>query len=266
MIESFFGFSSMPFEKGIPVEDLFVTPSFDEALSRLTYTAENQLFSIFTAAVGAGKTTTLRKFSTLLDPSKFQFFYVSDSQLTPRWFYKNLLEQLGVAPKYYRNEARLQLQKELHLLNSLHNKRAVTVIDEAHLLDHEMMEEIRFLLNFQMDSVNPMALILVGQNELLDRLKRTSYEAIRQRIDLKCSLPPLDRSQISGYISAHLKAVGFDDPLFTDSAVDLIFRSASGSLRLINKLCANCLIFAAQRNQKLIDDHMTSQVIQGEML
>lgn len=266
MIESFFGFTSMPFSKGIPVDDLFITPSFEEVLSRLTYTAEKQLFSIFTATVGSGKTTTLRKFATLLDATKFQFIYVSDSQLTPRWFYKNLLEQLGADPKFYRNEARLQLQKELHLLNSLQSRRVVTVIDEAHLLDHEMMEEIRFLLNFQMDSVNPMALILVGQNELLDRLKRASYEAIRQRIDLKCSLPPLDRSQISGYISCHLKTVGFEGSLFTDSAIDLIDKSASGSLRSINKLCSNCLIFAAQRNQKLIDDHMVSQVIQGEML
>lgn len=68
----------------------------------------------------------------------------------------------------------------------------VTIVDEAHLLKRETLEEIRFMLNCHMDSMNSMALILVGQNELWDKLVKPAYAAIKQRIDIKCALPPFD--------------------------------------------------------------------------
>lgn len=266
MMESFFGFSGTPFTKNVPLDSLYKSPALSEVLGRFQMSAEKQLFTILTAEVGAGKTTAIRKFSSILDKSRFILFYMSDSQLTPRWFYKGLLEQLGVQAKYYRNEARLQLHKELQLVRTLQDKQVVTIVDEAHLLDREMMEEIRFLLNYQMDSLNPMALILVGQNELLDKLKRSQYTAIRQRIDLKCSLPALDRSQIDPYIASHLNAVGYNHQIFSDSALDLISKVSAGSLRLTNKICTHCLSYAEQCGTKIVDDMMVSRVVESEIL
>lgn len=266
MIEQFFEFTHMPFSKDIPTDQLFSYPALDEVIARLQFTAERQLFSVFTADVGCGKTTAVRRFLSSLDKSKYEFFYMSDSQLTPRWFYKGLLEQLGAEPKFYRNEARLQLHKELQLIRSVQSRLVVNVIDEAHLLDKEMMEEIRFLLNYQMDSLNPMALILVGQNELLDKLKLPRYAAIRQRIDFKCSLLPFDRAQTADYISRHILYAGCSRQIFSDSALDVIFKYSSGSARAINKLAVQCLLYAEQRGQKIIDDHMVSQVVESEML
>ena len=265
MIESFFGFTGTPFSKSVSLDALYFSPALSEVLARLQMTAERQLFAVLTAEVGAGKTTAIRKFNSILDKSRFILFYMSDSQLTPRWFYKGLLEQLGVEAKYYRNEARLQLHKELQLVRSIQNKFVVTVIDEAHLLDREMMEEIRFLLNYQMDSVNPMALILVGQNELRDKLKFARYAAIRQRIDLKCSLPSLDRAQTQAYIAAHLNAVGYQSQIFSDSALDLIAKASSGSLRLTNKICTHCLTLAEQRGTKVVDEIMVSAIVDAEI-
>ena len=265
MFESFFGFTGTPFTKNVPLDSLYKSPALTEVLGRLQMTAERQLFAVLTAEVGAGKTTAIRKFDSILDKSRYILFYMSDSQLTPRWFYKGLLEQLGVEAKYYRNEARLQLHKELQLVRSIHDKYVVTVVDEAHLLDREMMEEIRFLLNYQMDSVNPMALILVGQNELRDKLKSTRYAAIRQRIDLKCTLPSLDRSQTQAYINAHLNAVGYQSQIFSDGALDLISKASSGSLRLTNKNCTHCLTLAEQRGTKIVDDVMVSAIIDAEI-
>jgi len=128
--------------------------------------------------------------------------YLADSKLTPRHFYKGLLEKLGCEAKFYRGDAKRQLHREIELMKGIHHLKPVVVVDEAHLLDREMLEEVRFLLNFQMDSLSPMALILVGQNELLDRLKLQAYSAIRQRIDLQCRLQHLDRAQVGEYIKA----------------------------------------------------------------
>ena len=110
---------------------------------------------------------------------------MSDSKLTPRTFYKNLLEQLGFEAKYFRNDSKRQLHKEIEIMKGLNGTRPIAIVDEAHLLGKEMLEEIRFLLNFKMDSQSPMALILCGQSELWDRLKLQSYAAIRQRIDIQ---------------------------------------------------------------------------------
>lgn len=87
--------------------------------------------------------------------------YLADSKLTPRHFYKGLLEQLGCEAKFYRGDAKRQLHREIELMQGIHHLQPVVILDEAHLLDKEMLEEVRFLLNFRMDSKSPMALILV---------------------------------------------------------------------------------------------------------
>lgn len=115
--------------------------------------------------------------------------YISDSALTPRNFYWEILNQLGCECKFYRSDAKRQLNKEIMNLIDIHKKIPVIITDEAHLLTREMLEEIRFLLNYRMDSYNPMSLILVGQSELRDTLKKQIYEAIYQRIDLRYHLP-----------------------------------------------------------------------------
>ncbi len=95
--------------------------------------------------------------------------YRSDSKLTPRWFYKGLLDRLGVEVKFYRGDSKRQLHMRLEVIRGVHGKTVVT-IEMSHFFERETLEEISFLLNCKMDSLNPMALILVGQNELREKL------------------------------------------------------------------------------------------------
>jgi type II secretory pathway predicted ATPase ExeA len=201
----------------------------EEILGRLEYTAQRQMFMVLTGDCGTGKTTAIRRFKETLDSSRFMVMYLADSKLTPRHFYKGLLEQLGSEAKFYRGDAKRQLHKEIELMRGIHHLQPVVIVDEAHLLDKEMLEEVRFLLNFKMDAKSPMALILVGQNELWDRLKLQSYAAIRQRIDLQCKLSYLDRSQVGEYVKRHLAYAGAEHDIFSDNAIDEIFRFSSGA-------------------------------------
>jgi type II secretory pathway predicted ATPase ExeA len=116
-----------------------------------------------------------------------------------------------------------------------------------------------------MDAESPMALILVGQSELWNRLRLQSFSAIRQRIDLQCKLPHYDRAQVAEYIRQHLTEVRAQSDIFTDAAIDEIFQFSNGTPRLINKVCTHCLIYGAQNEQRLIDDHMVKLVIDGEL-
>ena len=116
-----------------------------------------------------------------------------------------------------------------------------------------------------MDSESPMALILVGQNELWDRLGLQSYAAIRQRIAVPCRVPALDRAQTAAYVQAPLQYAGTEQAIFSDQALDAIPRYATGAARLVNKACTHALLYGAQNGHRVIDEPMITRVIQGEL-
>ncbi len=265
MFEDFYGFTQTPFSRTIPTEKLYRGNDCDELIERLKYAAKRQLFAVMTGDSGTGKTTTLRRFHDELQNSQYQVLYLSDSKMTPRTFYKGILEQLGFEAKHYRGEAKRQLHKEIEIMKGVHGLLPVVIVDEAHLLDREMLEEIRFLLNFKMDSQSPMALILSGQSELWEKLKLQSYAAIRQRIDIQCGIGHMDRHQIAEYIKTHLAFAGCEKDIFTDAAIDDIFQFSSGISRLVNKACTSSLIYGAQNRKSIIDDRMAKLVIECEL-
>jgi len=266
MYEAFFEMQHTPFSRDIPPEQLYEPPYVADALGRLTYAADRQLFAVVTADAGCGKSTLIRSFVTTLPKEEYLFLYLSDSKLTPRWFYKGLLDQLGIDSKFYRGDAKRQLQKEVEIIRGVQKKKVVCILDEAHLLEKETIEEIRFLLNYRFDSMSPMALVLVAQGELWDKLKLKRYAAVRGRIDINCVLPHLDRNETGQYINSHLSYAGGRQDLFTDKALDDIYQESAGIGRSINRICEKSLMYACQQNKRLIDEHMVRYVIAHEML
>jgi type II secretory pathway predicted ATPase ExeA len=265
MYEGFFGMERPPFQNTIPTDALYLSERHKEVLGRLSYAAAGNMFAVVTAGVGVGKSTLVRKFAKTLNPEQHTVLYLADSQLTPRWFYKGLLDQLGIEAKFYRGDAKRQLHKQLDVIRGIHHRKVLVIIDEAHLLERETLEEIRFALNTNMDAENPMGLVLVGQSELWDKLRMQLYAAIRGRIDIKCELPGMDRSEVDGYVKAHLSYAGGQTDIFTDAALDELHRYSAGSARAVNKAGIHCLIHAAQRAKKLVDDHMVKAVIEAEL-
>lgn len=266
MFEQFYELTHTPFARDIPADEMYPSVMLEETLGRLEYAAERQLFAVLTGDCGTGKTTAIRRLKTTLDTSKYQVMYLADSKLTPRHFYKGLLEHLGCEAKFYRGDAKRQLHREIELMRGIHALMPVVIVDEAHLLDKEMLEEVRFLLNFKMDAASPMALILVGQNELWERLKLQSYSAIRQRIDLMCKMSHYDRSQVGEYINRHLSYAEATRDIFSEAAIDEVYKYSSGTARLINKACTHCLVYGSQNGNRIIDDHIVKRVIQGELM
>ena len=264
MYEEFFGMTHTPFIRGIPVDSLYADAETDEVHDRLLYTAKEQLFAILAADAGMGKTTVLRRLRNSHNESEYTMLYLADSKMTPRSFYNDLLEQLGCQRKFLRNDARRSLHHEIEIMRGVGQHKLVVVVDESHLLPKDMFEEIRFLLNYKMDSENPLALILVGQTELWSKLKTQAYRAVMHRVDIKCFLQPYDLSQTKAYILTQLDYSGFKGSIFSEDAMQLIYDYSSGVPRLINNVCANSLIYAYQNRRTIIDDRMVQQVIEGE--
>lgn len=255
-----------PFVRNVPPEYLYESESITEALARLMHVADNQQFAVVTSEPGCGKSTLIRKFAYMLQPQNYLPLYISDSKLTPRWFYKGLLDQLGIEAKFYRGDAKRQLQKEIEIIRGVHKQKAVCILDEAHLLERETLEEFRFMLNYRFDSESPMALVLVGQSELWEKLRQQRYAALRQRIDLVCTLNPLDRAESGRYIQSHLEYANGKTEIFTDRALDAIHEHSSGIPRLINRICEKSLMYAFQQGKRLIDEHIVFYVVEHEML
>lgn len=267
MYESYFEMENTPFTRNIPQDRLYESNAFRETLGRLSYIADRQMFAVVTADPGCGKSTLIRRFASELPKDEYILLYLSDSKLTPRWLYKGLLDQLGLEAKFYRGDSKRQLQQELEIIRGVHHKKVVCVLDEAHLLEKETLEEFRFLLNYKFDSISPMAIVLVGQSELWEcKLKLHKYDAIRQRIDIYCTLPHLDRSETERYIKSHLDYSGCTQELFTEKALDEVYKTSTGIPRVINRICEKSLMYAYQQQKRLIDDYMVKYVIEHEML
>lgn len=264
MFEEFYSFTQPPFSKELKMSDLFLTEAHQEMLARMQYAAERRQFALCTGEVGAGKSTMVRLLTSRLQPTKYVMLYIADSDLTPRNFYYEVLNQLGHTPRFYRGDAKRQLNRVILDLYESQRKTPVIIIDEGHLLKREMLEEIRFLTNFRMDSFSPMSLILLGQPELRRILSTQIYEAIVQRLNLRFHLPGMSLEDTRSYILHHLKVAGVTNALFTDAAIEAIHEYTQGIPRKINNVCIACLLAGCSQRKRLIDDHMVREVIENE--
>lgn len=267
MYENFFEMRNTPFVRNVPADRLYRSPQIDDAIGRLKYTAKNQKFATVMAEPGCGKSTLIRMFVNELPKDKYLTLYLSDSKLTPRWLYAGLLNQLGLEPRFYRGDSKDDLQKELDTIWKIQGRRVVCILDEAHLLEKETLEEFRFLLNTDYDSESNLSLILVGQKELWERkLRLKTYAAIRQRVDISIVLGRLDQAEVRKYIRSHLDYAGYDGELFTSDAEEEIYRISGGIPRMINRICEKTLMYAYQQQKRMVDGHMVRYVGDHEMM
>jgi len=262
--EEYFGLSATPFGRDIPVTELMKNQQWNELAGRLLHVAKSSGFGLFTGETGTGKTTALRRMAAELDKNRFRLLYVYDSDLTPRNFYVETLHQLGYKAKFYRGDAKRQLTKALNEIAQV-GQIPVIVVDEAHLLSHEMLEETRFLLNMEMDSKSSCSLILVGQTELRSKLKLQIHQAIDGRVNMRFHLEAMESEEMAIYVKRHLDRVKCPREIFTESALKVIHDYSGGTARKVNNVAQASLMAAASQEKRLIDDYLVKEVIISEL-
>ncbi len=264
MIEEYYEFKNSPFTRQMTEDALFLTEEYEETLARLQYAARKQWFALLTGDCGTGKSTLIRRLSYSLGTKDYKVLYLADSKLTPRHFYNGLLDQLGVQGRFYRGDSKRLLHREVELMRGVHGLNPVVIVDEAHLLDKEMFEEIRFLLNFKMDSESPLTLILVGQTEIWEKLRKQVYTAVVQRLDLRCHLAYLDEAGTNTYSITCVTQVPLRT-FFSDDAMQEIFRYSSGSPQTHQQNLHPLPRTASNAKRKIIDDHNVRYVVEKEL-
>jgi general secretion pathway protein A len=251
MYEAFFGFSERPFQLTPNPRFLFLNPAHREALATLRYGLTSSLgITLLLGEAGTGKTTLLHAALHAERRPEHRYALLSNPTLAAADFYEILADAFRL-PEGSGSKGRFLLAFERDL-RERHEAGGLTalVIDEAQSLSHELFEEIRLLANLETPTAKLVNVVLVGQRELAARLNDPSLRQLKQRIILRCALPPLDLESTASYIAARLRVAGaIAADVFTTDAVGAIYEASHGIPRVIGVVCENALLagYAAQR-------------------
>ena len=246
MYNAFFGFTKSPFNMSPDPDFLVRSRQHDEALSNLIYGVQTRKgFVVLTGEVGTGKTTMLECLRDYLHKQRTAFASLFNSRLTVEQFFEMLAYDLDL------NCNRLSKTEVLLSLNHLLLERAaagrttVLIVDEAHNLDWDVLEEIRLLGNLETRHGKLLQIILSGQQELDHKLEEPAYRQLKQRIALRCVLRGLSRDETANYIDTRCEFAGVvDQSVFQPDVIEEIHRRTQGMPRLINGVCDNLLVTA----------------------
>jgi len=265
MYKAYFHLARNPFDL-TPDPNCFVpTPKHNEALAALYYgVRRHKGFVVVTGEVGTGKTLLLRCLLRLLENSKdIAYAYVFNSRLSPSEFLQYVQSDFGL-PVAGKNKVDLLLDLSKFLV-SRGSKQMTTVliVDEAHDLPADTLEELRLLSNLETTEDKLLQIVLVGQPELDKKLDSTELRQLKQRIALRAQLGALTVQQTKEYIEQRLRIAGADPnapPLFSAEAVAAIYAYSRGFPRLINTLCENALVGAYARQATSVTPGMVEDV------
>jgi general secretion pathway protein A len=263
MYEAYWGLTEPPFALTPDPRFLFLSKQHEDALMMLHYAiTRNKGAAMLSGDIGLGKTTVSRKLLELLNPIQFRVVLIVNPILTPVQILQEILTQLD-RPSNSRN--RQALVQDLHkLLVTMYErgKQVVLIIDEAHLIRAtSTFEELRLLLNCQMNDQFLISLILLGQTEL--RGKVAKAPALEQRLAVRHTLQPLDVNDTGDLILHRLRVAGFagEKSPFTPDAIYQIHKASGGTPRLISQFADNALLVGMAHQAKQIDGFLMHEVL-----
>jgi type II secretory pathway predicted ATPase ExeA len=239
-----------PFGNDIPTDERYESGGTAELHVRLGHLAERSGIGLITGDKGSGKSTACRVWTAGLPPGQYKVFYVPLSTGNPMDLYKSIAWEMGLPIERNRAALYRQIKNEVTRLGAEAGTRPVLILDEAQGLRSDVLEEMRLLTNYAMDSQNLLCLLFCGQTELRRRLGMAVHEALNQRIVVRYHLPPLTRDETGAYLTHLLRRAGTGRPLFEPAAVEAIFQACKGLPRKINLLAHHTLIAAALAKAK----------------
>jgi general secretion pathway protein A len=252
MYESFYALQERPFDLTANPRFLFLASGHREALSNLQFGIDaNKGITLLIGEAGTGKTTLIRAALEQQRGTNAAIVYLSNPTLTRGEFYEFLASgfQLSAAASHSKTVFLQELEQTIRRRRAAGGISAL-IVDEAQSMPHELLEEIRLLANLETTNEKLLPVVLTGQPELATRLNQPELRQLKQRVALRCSLPPFDLRESAAYIAKRIRVAGGDSAsVFTREAVEAIFRGSQGIARTISVVCDNALIngFALQR-------------------
>jgi general secretion pathway protein A len=262
MYNSFFGFRENPFNLSPDPEFLYRSPQHEEALANLIYGVRSRKgFIALTGEVGTGKTTMLECLRDYLDAQRMEFAFIFNSRLTTAQFFEMIAYDFDLQCDRKSKTDVLFALNAILIEQADRGRTAVLLVDEAHNLEWDVLEEIRLLGNLENRQGKLLQIILAGQPELDRKLDAPNLRQLKQRIVLRCSLNPLTREETHEYIDTRLSRAGVENQtLFSPAMMDEIHVRSRGIPRLINAIGDNLLVTAFAMEQRAATPAMLDEV------
>jgi general secretion pathway protein A len=270
MYLEFYGLDEKPFNATPDPKFLFLTPGHREALAQLVYGVEERKgFLVLTGEVGTGKTTLLQALLQKLD-SNTAVAFVFNSKLPFDDILEYALEDYGIGKAGGSRVQRLVALNNYLIERRRAGQNTVLILDEAQNLEAETLEQVRLLSNFETPTDKLLQILLVGQPELKDKLQLPQLRQLKQRIGLRCAIPPMTAAETRDYIRTRLRIAGARDiTLFEDAAVRRIAEYAAGIPRVVNIVCDHALLIGYADQTRRISRALVERAIryleQGEL-
>ena len=263
MYLKYWSFDRNPFDN-VPDSSFFYrADSHYEGLSRLQYAAQNKKgCALLSGDVGVGKTILCKVMLEQINGFRFDVVIVSNPCLNAIEFFQDMLLKLEspIIP-----DTKIKVLHALHdrLCQNIHqHKYTILIIDEAHLLSDDLLEEVRLLLNFQSESLFMLTILLVGQQELIEKVK--NIRPLRQRVAVKYHLRPFCYEESEKYILFRQKKAGARKNVFSKQAIDMVYDHSNGTPRLINHLCDLALLIGKNEKKRMISSGIIKEILNDE--
>jgi len=261
MYEDYWGLKEKPFLNTPDPRFLYYSAQHEEALSRLIYAIQERIGAgMLTGIFGCGKTLIAYEILRELSSEKYKVAYIANPRLDDIELLRMIVHHLGNKEPSIRKTDVLNSLHDILLDNMRNGKETMIIIDEAHTInDENIFEEIRLLLNFQLEDRFLLTLLLLGQPELKEKIYKNVQ--LEQRINIKCHLGSLSKEDARSYITHRLEVANRTKAIFTEKAIDLIFDYSGGIPRRINRLCEMCLLDGFGKGVDEIDE----DIVRGEI-
>lgn len=262
MYERYYGLREPPFRLTSSPRYLLLTPSHAEGLSVLQCgIGSRRGIVVLTGEAGTGKTTVIRA-ATASQPTDACFVVIRNPRLTPKEFFEHLAREFGLTGEAATSKTRFLFELTRLLEANLEQGRPTAlIVDEAHELSADLLDEIRLLSNLETDDSKLLPVILAGLPAFANRLAEPRWWQLRQRIVLRCSLARLQPSETAAYIAGRIRVAGGDAAtVLTAEAVELIHRHAGGLPRTINVICDNALVAGFAADERPVGPRTTDAV------
>jgi type II secretory pathway predicted ATPase ExeA len=264
MYEAYYGLKERPFDLSPDPRFLFLSKGHREALLHLRYGLSGRPgLTVLVGEAGTGKTTLVRAALQSIGGGASTVVHLSNPTLTRAEFYEYLAKGFGFDPAATASKTVFLRELELGLARQAEGAVLALIVDEAQILPHELLEEVRLLTNTEVAGGRAMAVALVGQPELAARLAEPRLRQLKQRVALRCELGPLSLGETAAYISARLRvAGGIPEALFTRDAVSTVYEYSRGIPRTVSVLCDNALVNGLALDAKPVGRSVILEVCQ----
>jgi type II secretory pathway predicted ATPase ExeA len=253
-LKAYFGFTKMPFTKYMWASKMFDASSQKELLHGLGLWLQTRGIALLYGPAGVGKSITLRRFKNDIDDRHYDIFYCFHLRLTPLGFMRSLSRLFGLPVLYHQADLFDALNQHLGQYQQRFNKHPLIIFDDADALRDDLLELLRLLANFDMDSEERISFILSGSHKLAARIRNPQNESLKQRIGFSHQLTGFTLDDALDYVRFHLQRAEAPAELFSNEAIQTIFHLAQGLPRVINQIAMHALIRAAIANKNKIDE------------